>query len=440
MGGAMVAIAEGPEAMYYNPSAAALSPNATAVQVSNLDTQLYVNGVNWGPVGMSNMMGFNYRFFRDRVGVGLLMPMGASGGGPLDPGTGFQLPIGTLLGEVPAYSWPMYGGPTIPIKTGLAFRLHDTLAIGIEQSIRTHGMLRLSSLNFDLDAILAGFLGIDLKAGQITGQNYHLHSGVASRPMETGYSLTFRPVKYVSVGYSWTDQSVMDLWVPVTISSALLEYDLIMILVTEVEAQPEIERLGIGVHIPVPRSQLTLAYSQDTWKYGNLYEDRMDDYMRYSRNIRFGAGDQSIAWPKPSPRKNVTTERYGLEYLLKLKGWVPDFISKRNPVMALRGGYFKWESPYPEDALYGGGFDSDADVKSGGLGIKFDRKNKSQVMDPGSSRWISVDLHFQYFELEERDYKRTYDEWGNPIAPDSNYYWYTEGEITNVGAQVTWWH
>jgi hypothetical protein len=137
---------------------------------------------------------------------------------------------------------------------------------------------------------------------------------------------------------------------------------------------------------------------------------------------------------------NTDVGRYGVEYILGLKGWLPDFLSKRNPTAAIRAGFFHWESPYPDDKLWGGDFDLDADVYSGGLGFNFDRKSKSQVQDPTRRRWMSIDLHFQYFKMEERDYQLAYNEWGRPIGPTQVYYYYAEGEIINMGFQFTWWH
>ncbi len=440
MGGAMVGIAQGPEAIYYNPSAIALSPNATSLQVSNLNANLYVNGENYGPNGTQNMVGFNYRLLRDRVGVGLLLPLsllgglGGGGGGPDDPGTGFNL---ADLGEHPNFGWPMYGSGMIPTTYALSFRLHDMLSVGISQSMLMY--LRFSPAEIDLDAILEGLLGFSLGGEPITEANYNWHIGFSTETGEMGYSATFRPLKYVSFGYTHIGKSEFDLMVPVTLRSALLEYDMYYMLLFEIETTPAIDRLGMGINIPLPRSQLTLAYSQDALMYGDLYKDRYDDWAHCARSVKMDTGGSTFSYPKPSPRENVTIEHFGLEYLLELKGWLPDFLSKRNPELAVRGGYFHWDSPYP-DKLWGGSFDNDADVYSGGIGINFDRKSKSQVQDPSRSRWVSIDLHFQYFGMDDEDYKLTHDYWMNPRGPSSVYYYHTEAEITNMGIQLTWWH
>jgi hypothetical protein len=446
MGGAMVAIAQGPEAVYYNPSAIALSPNATTLQMTNVDARLYINGADYGPGGLKNAMGFSHRFLRDRLGVGALLPADILGSfglgfggkeGPQDPGTGIDL--GGIMGDFPSYGWPMYGsGGFIPTTYALSLRLHDMLGVGV--SWPTLIYLRFSPLELDLDPLLESLLGFSLGGEPVTGANYDWRIGLSSETGEMGYSVTFCPVKYVSFGYSHTGKSEFDLYIPVTVRSSLLEYDMIIIFLSEIETTPAIDRMGMGINIPLPRSQLTLAFSQDAWKFGDLYEDRYDEWAHYSRSAKMDTGGSIYSYPKPSPRENVTIDRFGLEYLLELKGWLPDFLSERNPAVAVRGGYFHWDSPYSEDKLWGGSFDSDADVYSGGIGINFDRKSKSQVQDPTRSRWISIDLHFQYFDIEERDYKLIYDYWGNRIGPSSTYYYHTEGEVMNVGVQLTWWY
>jgi hypothetical protein len=440
MGGAMVAIAEGPEAVYYNPSALGLSPNSSSFQSNYQDARLYVNGEDYGPGGMVGTYGFNQRFLRDRIALGILFPQVDLGLGGKDSelggGTGYRL---TGLGDTPYYGWPMYGNPIIPLYYGLSFRLHDTLAVAVSQSIFGYSYLRFSPVILDLDANLESLLGIAL-GGQFTDVNYNLHLGISWEPAEPGYSFTFRPLKYISFGYLHQGEAEMDLYVPLVLKSSLLEYDLVMILVYDVLDEPAVDRMGVGFHIPLPRSKLTLAYEQDAYLFGDLYEDRYDDWEHYTRNLSFASGDQSISYPKPSPQDNVIIDRYGLEYLLNMKGWLPDFLSKRNPELAVRGGFFHWESPYPDDILWGDSFDSVADAYSGGIGLSFYRKTKEQVKDPTKRRRVSIDFHFQYMALEDRDYTLEYNEWGEPVGPSQTYYYFTEGEVINCGLQLTWWH
>ena len=90
--------------------------------------------------------------------------------------------------------------------------------------------------------------------------------------------------------------------------------------------------------------------------------------------------------------------------------------------------------------LLGTDFDSDADVYSAGLGLSLDRRGRKVVKDPTVPRQFSLDLHAQYFDVAERNFKLTYDYWGNHHGRTSVYYYHTEGQIVNLGLQLTWWH
>jgi len=435
MGGAMTAIAEGAEAAFYNSSALALTPNSTSMEWTSFHSHLNVNGVNYGPGDSSfgpvpNLIGFNQRFLRDRIGVGLLLrASGFGGGGDVSGGEGLGL-ISQGYGE------PMYGGATIPLFYGLSFRLHDKLAIGFTQT-QNIWLIWTSDVLLNIDDILQSLIGISTGIPPV-GLNPNVNISMGTEPGNVGVSVMFKPIKYLSLGYSQKPGSWVRYKVPVILSSTgLLSEDMRIIIVGDFWSSPDKEQVGAAVHVPLPKSMLTLAWSQDHQFWGRQRKDRMKEAAHWTQpdvsrlvNVTYGT---------PSPIKDISVDHYGLEYVMNA-GWLPTkFLKQRNPQVAIRGGYFHWNSPLP-NIHYGGDFDSDADVYSFGLGLGLDRRGKKVQKDPTVPRRFTLDLHAQYFDIEDRDFKLSYDYWGNHRGDSSVYFYHTEGKIMDLGLQATWWH
>jgi len=436
MGGAMTAIAQGADGVFYNSSALALSPNSTSLEWTSFRSRLDVNGVNYGP-GDSNLgpvptlIGLNQRFLRDRIGVGLLLR--ATGfGGPGDVSSG---PAIGLISQ--GYGEPMYGGATIPLYYGLSFRLHDKLAVGFTQAMNIW-LFRTSDVVLNIDDILISLIGISTGIPPV-GLNPNINIfAMSTEPGNVGVSATFKPVKYLSLGYSQKPGSWVRYKVPIILTSTgLMSKDIRLIIMGNFWTTPDKEQLGVAVHVPLPKSTLTLAWSQDHQFWGRQRKDEMKDSARYSRPDISRL--VNVTYSPSSPINDISVDHYGLEYVMNA-GWLPTkFLKQRNPQVAIRGGYFHWNSPLP-NRLYGGDFDSDADVYSFGLGLGLDRRGKKVQKDPTVPRRFSLDLHAQYFDIEDRDFKLSYDSWGNHRGDSSVYFYHTEGKIMDLGLQATWWH
>lgn len=440
MGSAMTAIAEGSEAVYYNPSALALSPNSVSLEWNLRWSHLDVNGRNYGPGDtglnyMPNMIGINGRFLRERIGVGLLVNQGGLGGLTGGGGGGGGEGLG-LISD--GYGWPMYGSATIPLYYGMGFRLHDKLSIGFIQSFNLW-LIKFSNLTLNVDDLLALILGVSTGV-PIPNLNPNWYVAMAMEPGDVGVSVTFRPVKYLSLGYvqkpgSWTRYKI-----PVILTSeTLLSDDMRLYILGDFWNSPDKEQWGAAVHVPLPKkSKLTLSFSQDQQFWHRMHEETRKQHLRWTQPdiadfVDVIGGDATSNW------KDVYLNRYGMEYLLEA-GWLPTkFLKDRHPKLALRGGYFHWNSPLP-DIKQGDDFDSDADVYSAGLGLSLDRKGRKHMKDPTAHHKFSLDVHIQYFDIANRDYKLQYNEWGDVRGSSSVYFYHTEGEILSTGLQLTWWN
>lgn len=417
MGGAMVGIAEGLDAIAYNPAALALGPNSTSVQFQYFpSSRLMVNETNEGPQGFGLIMGLTQKVLRDRIGVGLLI--------------GYPASVGS--------DWPTYATGTLPLLMGygIAIRLHDTLGIGIAPA--SNLWIRASEIQLSLTQLLTGLLGVSVGA-PVSDVNPNIALGISTEDTKYAIAVAFRPIKYISLGYVDIPLTKTRLRIPIVIKGGGMVEDMTMTMLSDISTTPPIQQYGVGLHIPIPQSELTLAWTQQKLGFGDLYDELYGDYLEWS-DPKLSAV-VSVGYGPPAPMENATVNRYGLEYLLNLKGlgWVPSSLRQRNAVVAFRGGYFQWDSPYPEE-LWGTRFDSDADIYSFGLGMTFDRKGKSSLERPLAKNQFSVDMDIQYLDLEEKDYKLSYDYWGQPRSPGDVYWYHTEGQIWAVGFQFSWLH
>jgi len=417
MGGAMVGIADGIDAIAYNPAAIALSPDSVSLQFQAFpSSELMVNETNEGPQSFGLIMGLTQKVLRDRIGVGALVGYPASVGG----------------------DWPSYATGTLPLLMGygVAIRLHDTLGIGIAPA--SNLWIRSSEIQLSLSQLISGLLGIQVGA-PATDVNPNVALGISTEDTKYAIAVAFRPVKYLSLGYMDIPLTKTRLRIPIVIKGGGMVDDMRSIMLSDIATTPPIQQYGVGVHIPIPNSKLTLAWTQQKLGFGDLYDELYGDYLEWSDPKLTNA--ISVGYGPPAPMKNATVNRYGLEYLLNLQGigGIPASLKQRNSTLAVRGGYFQWKSPYPEE-LWGTRFDSDADIYSFGLGLSFDRKGKTSLERPLLNNRFSVDMDIQYLDLEEKDYKLQYDYWGNPRSPGDVYWYHTEGQIWAVGFQFSWLH
>jgi len=417
MGGAMVGIAEGIDAIAYNPAALALSPNSASLQFQYFpSSRLMVNEINEGPQSLGIIMGLTQKVLRDRIGFGFLLNVAPSVGG----------------------DWPSYSSGTLPLPMGfgLALRLHNTLGIGIAPA--SNLWIRASEVQLSVSQLLGGILGVSIGA-PATDVNPNIALGFSAEDTKYAIAVAFRPVKYLSLGYVDIPLTKTRLRIPIVIKGGGLVDDMRSIMLSDISSTPPIQQYGFGVHLPIPRSELTLAWTRQKLGFGDLYDDLYGDYLEWSDPKLSSV--VSVGYGPPAPVENVTVDRYGLEYVLNLKGMggIPNALSQRNSQLAVRGGYFEWKSPYPEE-LWGTRFDSDAEIYSFGLGLTFDRKGKSSLERPLAKNQFAIDLDLQYLDLEDKDYKLAYDYWGNPRSPADVYWYHTEGEIWAFGLQFSWLH
>ncbi len=417
MGGAMVGIADGIDAVAYNPAALALSPNSASLQLTYFpSSEMIVNDVNEGPQSFGIIMGLTQKVLRDRIGLGFLLNVAPSVGG----------------------DWPSYSAGILPYPMGfgVGIRLHDTLAVGVAPA--SNLWIRASEIQLSLTQVLQGLLGVAIGA-PATNVNPNIDLGFSAEDTQYALSVAFRPIKYLSLGYVNVPLTKTRLRIPLVIRGGGLVDDMKSIILSDISTTPPIQQYGVGVHIPIPRSELTLAWTQQKIGLGDLYDDLYGDYLQWSDPKLSSV--VSVGYGAPPPVSNVTVNRYGLEYILALKGLsgIPGALSQRNSALALRGGYFQWKSPYP-DQLWGTRFDSDADIYSFGMGLAFDRKGKSSLERPRSKNQFSIDLDLQYLDLATKDYQLSYDYWGNPRGPADVYWYHTEGQIWAAGLQFNWLH
>jgi hypothetical protein len=431
MGGAMVGIAEGIDALAYNPAALALTRNSVSVQVQYFaDSKLMVNDTNCGPGGVGIVAGLTQRALRDRLGFGFAFTQSGGGGGG---GGGGGL---SLLGGGGGYSWPMYGGASLPISYGIALRLHDTLGVGIMPA--SNLWIRTSPIELGLGQILQSVLGMSIGAPS-TDVNPNIGLGLSFEDLRWSFSVAWRPLKYVSFGYQNIPSSKVRLRVPLVIRGGGIIDDIRSMILSDISTSPPIQQYGVGVHIPLPKSNLTLAWSQQLLGFGKLYDELYGDYLKYDDPALKNA--VSVGYGAPTPIKDAVVNRFGAEYVLGLAclPGVPKAFERRNAQLALRGGYFQWKSPLPE-SLHGRSFDNDANVYSMGLGFAFDRASRNALEKPMRNQQFSVDMHVQYIDLAKKDYQLQYDYWGSPMSPGDLYYFHTEGQIWVVGLTLNWLH
>ena len=431
MGGAMVGIAEGIDALAYNPAALALTRNSVSLQVQYFpSSKLMVNDTNCGPNGVGVLVGLTQRALRDRLGLGVSFSMVASVGGG---GGGGGLP---MIGGSSGYSWPMYGGPTIPAYYGFALRLHDTLGVGVMPT--SNLWIRTSPIELGLTQILQGVLGMSIGA-PATDINPNIGLGTSAEDLKWSFSVAWRPLKYVSMGYVNTPLTKTRLRVPITIRGGGVIDDIHTMIMSDISTSPPTQQYGVGLNIPLPLSKLTLAWSQQILGFGKLHDELYGDFLKYDDPALKNA--VSVNYGAPSPIKDATINRFGAEYVLGLAclPGVPKALERRNAQLAFRGGYFQWKSPLP-DTLHGRDFDNDANVYSMGLGLAFDRANRSSLEKPMRNQQFAVDMHVQYLDIAKKDYQLTYDYWGNPRSPGDLYYFHTEGQIWVVGLELSWLH
>ena len=429
MGGAMVAVAEGIEAIAYNPALLALSKDSTSLQIQTFPSaKLMVNDVNCGPGSAGVVLGMTQKFLRDRIGVGYLLNISAGGGS----GGGSSLP---LIGGG-GYSWPDFQSPSLPLGMGMGIRLHDTLAVGIAPA--TDLIIRTTEINIPITQVLQGLLGVAIGA-PAANVNPGIGLGISPESVSFAIAVAFKPIKYLSLGYINIPMSKVRLRVPLVIRGGGLISDTYTLLINDLSTSPPIEQYGVGVHIPIPKSKLTLAYTYQHLGYGKLYDELYGDYLKYTNpNI---TDVVSISYSAPAPRKDVNVDRYGIEYIMYLNqfGWAPEVLAKRNAELAIRAGYFYWKTPLP-DELWGSDFGNDFQVYSFGLGLKFDRKAKSALVEPRRKNQFAIDLHLQYLTMEDKDYIVQYNYWQQPQGNPTFYYYHTEGEIWALGLEFSWLH
>jgi len=427
MGGAMVAVAEGIEAVAYNPAILALTRNTLTAQLQLFPSaKLMVNEVNCAPSGTGVVLGFTQKFLRDRLGVGFLFNLSAGGG---SGGGGASLP---LIGGGGGYSWPAFSTPSLPLGWGFGFKLHETLGVGIAPA--SDIWIRLSEINIPVTQLVPALVGISLGTPP-TDINPNMGLGISTENVKFAFAIAFRPIKYLSLGYMTIPMSKTRVRIPLVIRGGGLMDDIRTLIISDVSTTPPVEQFGAGIHIPIPHSKLTLAYTYQYLGFAELYEELLGDYLKYSDSLLNEV--ISVSYSAPSPKDDIHLNRYGLEYILRLGEF--GVLGNRNPELAIRGGYFEWKSILP-GGFWGSEFDNDFQVYSFGLGFKFDQKGKSSLERPLVKHQFAVDFHLQYLTMEEKSYITRYGYWQQPLNPADFYYYHTEGEIWAVGLEFTWLH
>ena len=427
MGGAMVAVAEGIEAIAYNPAILALTRNSLTAQLQLFPSaKLMVNDTNCAPSGTGMVLGFTQKFLRHRLGVGFLFNMSAGGG---IGGEGASIP---LIGDGGGFSWPTFSAPSLPLGWGFGIKLHETLGVGIAPA--SDMWIRVSEFNLPMTPYLRVLLGVDVGRPALD-INPGFGMGISSENTKFALAVAFRPIKYLSLGYMTIPLSKTRLRLPLVIYGGGVMDDSQSLMIFDINATPPVEQFGAGVHIPIPHSELTLAYTYQYLGFGELYEELYGDYLKYSDPLLNDV--VSVSYSAPIPQDDVYLNRFGLEYTLRLGEF--GVLSGRNPELAVRAGYFEWESFLPQ-VPRDNRFDNDFQVYSFGLGFKFDQKGKASIEQPLVKHQFAIDFHLQHLTMEDKDYVLQYGYWQQPTASEQYYYYHTEGEIWAMGLQFTWLH
>ncbi|HUT53383.1 MAG TPA: hypothetical protein VM658_08335 [bacterium] len=442
MGGAMIAIADGWEAAYYNSSALALSRNSSSIQYSQISGSLYANKNDELADGSMVKVGINHRFLRDRIGVGMLIGLGGSGGSDLSS----LFDINKLLGGggPPNWSWQNYkDSMPLLLSVGFGFRITDWLSVGIT-AYEKPLMVSTGNMAFLIvDPIVKATLGLD--SGKIYSNLHGFGFSAGGDPRAdfvTGFNVTFRPIKYLSLGYSYTPET----WARYKIRAelpggqgGLLADDWFFLIDMKVPGHVETTVYGGAANLPIPWNDgwLTLAYSRELQNWDGFFPSTVT--YDWDATTRWNPESFANKLPRDPGLEDVAFDRFGFEYkgdASPLLFWKLKKLS--NPRFAVRGGYYHWNSPQP-DANYTwqvAMIDSDADVYSFGLGFGYDRVKKAGT-GGGAPPRVEIDLHFQQTNLEDRDYRMLPNEYGS--VPLENYLVKTSGGISQVGIQVTWW-
>jgi hypothetical protein len=443
MGGAMIAIADGWEAAYYNSSALALSRNSSSVQFDVINGALKINQDDTLADGWMVKAGINHRFLRDRIGVGLLVGFNGSSGGDL----GSLLDVNSLLGGggAPNWNWQQYKDPMpILLSVGFGFRITNWLSVGVT-AYEKPGMISMGFFPLVIDPIVKSLVGIDTK---ILYTNLHgfgfSAGGDPSQNLVTGFNVTLRPVKYLSLGYSYTPETWTHLKLRAEFpggQGGILGINDTNYYLFDIKAPGHVESTtwGAAGNIPIPWNDgwLTLAWSRETQNWDGFYPKTII-YNWTSSDILKREWFQNYQ-PRDPGLEDVSTDRYGIEYkgdASPLLFWKLKNLS--NARFAVRGGYYHWNSPQPDTRhdWQVSMVDSDADVYSFGLGFGYDRVKKAAAPGAPAPR-VEIDLHFQQTNMEDRDYHIQPNEFNS--LPWEKYRVLTSGNVSQYGIQVTWW-
>ncbi len=432
MGGAMIGIASGAEATYHNSSALALSPNTTQIGLYNFAGDLVLNENDSGPEGIGFSLGLSHRILWERLGLGLYVGMMPSASG--FDGGGLPLPIGGI--STP--SWSMYGS-SLPadFAVGWGFRILDQLAVG-GLAMQKPAVITTSAFPVLVDPILQMVIGLSTGAmpSNVSGFGF----GVSDDPKDNfdyAGNVTFRPFKYLSLGFSYQPED----WTTVKVRARLiggggsvLEKDKWYLFEFKSPGPVETTTYGGAVHLPLWSNTLTLSWQHE--------DQNWDGHYGYSKDWSWDTGNKfspdffDIKVKDPG-LKDIKLDRFGGELIMNAGSlMVGPLSSIQNPKLAVRGGFYHWDSPYPKYKYSWEmvGHDSDADVYSGGMGFSFDRNPKKRHPHKGVQRSVSIDTHFQYFKLEQWNTHAVLDEYGNQFFP---YYINSEGEILTMGLNIT---
>jgi|GEM_PF-1933162 len=433
MGGAMVSIASGSEATYYNPASLALSPNTWSVEYSSISAEMMLNDENNMPGGTGVRFGFSRRFLRDRLGLGLLVGMSPSS-------AGLSLDFGSLGGGIPNWNYSMYKDDLpLLLNFGIGLRITDWLSVGISGG-QCDSLISLGYFPVVVDPILEQLIGISTGAMPTNVENYNFSVGAdPDSEMTYGFNVNFR-TEYLSLGYLYKPEVWSRYKLRVELvggGGSILPNSQYILMDMKIPGQVETTVYGGAGHIPIPWNDgsLTVAYAHEIQNWSGFYPSSVQ--YQWEANDTFTSEWFDYAEPRDPGLEDVEFDRYGLEY--EGDATALTFGKLNSPRFYVRGGYYHWNSPQPEDVNQDwqvGMVDSDADIYSFGLGLSFARK-EAQVEDPLSSPRVQVDFHFQQVTLEERDYTIQPDAWND--VPLDNYYVQTEGSLTHYGLQVTWW-
>ncbi len=443
MGGAMVSIANGWDATYYNPSALALSRKSTSVQVSLINGKMMQNETDMCNDLPLAKFGYNTRFLRNRIGLGLILGSAATAGSGDMIG---DLTGGLMGGGPPNWNWDHYidGGPS-PVLTsfGLGFRVADWLAVGFSIN-QKDSMISVGYFPFAVDSVLEQLLGI--ATGAIPANVEGMDFGAGGDPSDdyaSGFNVTFRPLKYISLGYVYKPEAWSRYKFRVELvggGGSILPESQYILIDMKVPGQVETTIYGGAGSIPFPWNDglLTLAYAREIQNWDGFFPQSTQYQWTASDTFNSEWFTSKIA--RDPKLKDVAFDRFGIEYegdATPLMFWKLKMLA--NPRFSVRGGYYHWDSPQGAvtEGWQLGMVDSDADVYSFGAGFGYDRrKSRSAFEHPLFVSRIQIDLHVQITELEDRTYRLQTNEWGN--VPLTNYHVETEGSITNIGVQITW--